>query len=158
MNMHEKINDGMIVEFLKNSFVCSFATLDENGCPSLANMLYLVDDDYTFYLFSKDGTEKCKNITKNDHIALSVVNANSYQTVQIKGTAEILYDYKIISNKLDILADKFKKIHNNIDVPPFFKLDSGEIVLITIRPHWGRFIDFLQYDKDMPYKNITFIS
>lgn len=87
--MYEKIKIDMTA-FLKEKFVMELATSVDNK-PTVAPMVYAVDDDLNFYFITYTYTLKAENLIVNPHCSF-VVWEFLRMSVQASGTASVVED------------------------------------------------------------------
>ncbi len=76
------------VALLKEPHVGHFVTLMPNGKPQITVVWVDVEDDGGYVLINTShGRQKMRNIARNPHVAVSVVDGqNAFRTVQVRGT------------------------------------------------------------------------
>ena len=123
----EEIRD-MVINFLYNQRKAVFSTLDEDGLPTTAMMLFAI------YVGTRSSSAKYANIQKNPIIALSVIEGASdpLKVVDIRGDAS-----EVPAEELsDTLA--FFKSKNPAKL---FVEGADDFTMIKITPHFMRYLD-----------------
>lgn len=79
------------LEFMRKHEVGTLSTIERTGMLSGAAVYYVVLDGYPYFI-TKETTKKVRNILGNQHVALTVFDAQSLETVQLAGFAELVTD------------------------------------------------------------------
>jgi len=135
-----------VFSFLSEQTIATLATISGDGKPHAASIYYSVDKDFTLYFFTKDNTQKHKNIEIDDHVAIVITDIHSVRTVQMEGEAEQVNDKKKMSGIIDNLALVARK--HTLYWPPIAKIRGGVFVVYKIKPTKLRYADFREPLKE----------
>ena len=122
-----------ILEYLRKKDYCVIATADKAGKPEAAVMVYVVDADFSFFLYTETETRKYKNIVVNNLVSLVIGGFNNDPTVQVDGTILELgqEESKSVIEFVNSLHSEWSKYFNN---------PSGR--WFSVKPYWLRYSDF----------------
>lgn len=136
MNVPQKIKDKAL-KFIKEQSVAVLATTSINGEPQAATMSFFIDDDFTFYFISMNGSKKLDNLKNNDKVAIVVGFGPQPMTVQGGGKAEIVNDVP------DELFQKIigKDLNADIAKWPIVKLAKNGFSTIIVRLSWMKWLN-----------------
>lgn len=134
--MYEKIKIDMTA-FLKEKFVMELATSVDNK-PTVAPMVYAVDDDLNFYFITYTYTLKAENLIVNPHCSF-VVWEFLRMSVQASGTASVVEDETKKAWVMESFADAATK--DPSFWAPIFRIKQGDYVIFKIKPNWMRVLD-----------------
>lgn len=86
-------NKQKLLRFLKSHNFMTVATYD--GKPWVANVYYVVDDDFNLYFLSEPASKHGRDLAKNSSVACSIADSNQKVTnqkigVQLQGSAKIV--------------------------------------------------------------------
>ncbi len=101
-----------IRDIIKNSQLCSLATIDETDSKAhIATAFFAFDDSLNFYILTEPETEHCQHLEENDSIALSIYDSrqdwtDDKQGLQVFGTAERIPDGEA-SEALNLYLNRF---------------------------------------------------
>lgn len=141
----------------------SVATVSALGEPSLATVYIFGHSDFTFYFGTRSTTQKCANILENPKVAVALSNAHTLETLQMRGTAELVTDSETVRGLLETLRATFAHekqtwmtsadaaahgiYHHDVSrwVPPVAQMNEGSYAFFKITPHWAR---YRRYDSD----------
>jgi general stress protein 26 len=97
MKTQEKIDgDGWrpsreeINQFIQDQVIGVISTLDETGAPASATVAFSVSLGGELIVGTKEDSEKSQNIDHNEHVAVTITNADTRHTLQVKGKARKL--------------------------------------------------------------------
>ena len=129
------------LKFLLERGVGILSTVDRTGNVHGATVYYTVHNDY-IYVLSKSGTRKAQNILAHNQVSLTVLDADTLQTLQLNGLAEVetnrtVKDY-IFNEMVKPRSHKGQEL-----LPPVVKLEAGTYVIIRIAPISSNFSDYL---------------
>ena len=129
------------LKFLLERGVGILSTVDRTGNVHGATVYYTVHNDY-IYVLSKSGTRKAQNILAHNQVSLTVSDADTLQTLQLNGLAEVetnrtVKDY-IFNEMVKPRSYKGQEL-----LPPVVKLEAGTYVIIRIAPISSNFSDYL---------------
>lgn len=119
-------------EFLLENEYAVVASSSAN-VPSAAVVMYIMDNDWNIYFFTRKNTTKHKNILQNLHIALVVGTGPESVTAQIVGVARELSE-----QESDAWMDEFL-IKREGYYATFLKLQGSDFVGYVVKPteiHW----------------------
>lgn len=130
--------------YLKSHAVSVLSTTSSEGEIHAAPIYYLVDPNLNFFFFSKSDTKKAKNLEKNNHAAITIVDPMLPITVQSRGTVEHVIDPQIYKGIFNTMLQEEAEEKNGLYwPPPISKIYSmGELLLYKYTPNWLRFADF----------------
>jgi nitroimidazol reductase NimA-like FMN-containing flavoprotein (pyridoxamine 5'-phosphate oxidase superfamily) len=145
-----------VLHFLRRQRVAVVATVSAKGKPFAAPVFYNVDNNFNFYFFTKDESQKYLNLKENNTVAITIFTESSPQTVQAQGLAQLVKNPKEIIN---VTAPLFKRAMDSSQWydPPIAKLKNGQLVVIKVKPTWLRFGDFrgvTGHPKSQPFQQI----
>lgn len=121
-----------IYDFLKNNPVAVVSTASKSGNPHGAVVYFYVDNNLDVYFVTKDQTHKFQNIKENNHVMLTVFDAQSQTVCQIEGATEIVSDQALADDVIGKILKITLKISREGE-PPLSKLD-GEYITLKIHP------------------------
>lgn len=129
------------INFLRGHDLGVLSTQDRTGNIHGAVVNYLIDQNNVIYILTKSGTSKGRNIFSSSKVALTVFEAEKYQTVQLRGDAEVETNQK---NKDGVHAKLTKPriIDGKSVSPPVTKLKEGEFMIIKIHPTEIKYHDY----------------
>ena len=113
--------------------------------PSAAVVMYIMDEDWNFYFFTRKNTTKHKNLSQNQHIALVVGTGPESTTAQIIGVAKELSE-----QEADEWMDEFL-VRREGYYATFLKLQGSDFVGYVVKPseiHWLK-IDAHEESEDI---------
>ncbi len=129
-----------ITEFLQARNRAVIATVDEEGQPSTSTIFYILTKRHELYFMTKSQTAKYKNIKKNYKVALTVVDNEKPQAVNVNGVAAEMVE---TSERDEILKQLIKLSYESLhDYAPIIKLHRGGFAVFKIVPHKAVFTDF----------------
>lgn len=116
------------IELLKKPVLAHVVTLMKDGLPQVTPVWVDTDGEYVL-VNTAEGRLKTRNVRRNPHVALSVVDAaDNYVTLQVQGKV-----VDIITAGADAHIDKMAKKYLGKDTYPFRR--SSEVRLILkIKP------------------------
>jgi len=79
--------DETVRKILSDAKVASLATIRPTGIPHIAPVSFVLFDHH-LYFTSKESSVKCRNILRNNHVALSIIG--SKEVVLVEGEASII--------------------------------------------------------------------
>lgn len=127
------------LKFIREHPECVLATVDRDGRPEAATVLFAIDDSFCFYFGTKKEYRKYRNLTNNDNAAVVVgVNGKDPRTVQAEGKI------KILTESADIEKAK-ETLRTNPAMVPFLELP---LVYMQLVPSWLRYLDETKGDID----------
>ena len=124
-----------ILEYLRKKDFCVLATATKYGKPEAAVMVFVIDANFSFFLYTETETRKYKNIMQNDLVSLVVGGFENDPTVQIDGII-----YEVTPEETKSVVDFVNSLHpewNKNFVSP-----SGK--WLALKPDWLRYSDFSQ--------------
>lgn len=132
----QEIKDKALI-FIREQHFAVLATASAKGEPQAATMSFFVDNEFTFYFISTNGSRKLENLKNNDTVAIVVGFGPHPMTIQGGGEAKIIKD---------VPDDLFQKIVGsvpNADITkwPITKLAKNGFSTIVIRPSWLEWLD-----------------
>lgn len=120
-------------EFLRGQTLCSIATIDAEGKPSIARVAFSVSEAGEFIIGTSEASRKAENIAANSAVALETTDENKRYTVQAEGLARA------------VEAEEFNEVYadehyNQLPASRPFKDQPGQVHFV-ITPTWLRFSD-----------------
>lgn len=91
--LHETILSAEALEFLNKHELGVVSTIERTGSLRGAAVYYIVKDGYVYFM-TKENTRKARNLVANEHIAFTVFDERSLETIQLAGVAEQVTDDK----------------------------------------------------------------
>ena len=126
------------LEFLKNKEVAVISTLSENNEPSVATILFSVDDDFNFYFITRRQTRKFKNLQINKTIAIVVGTELEPGTIQMQGEVQLLKGNEV-ENFIGEMS-KNKKDLLNLYSGPFLSISGIDFAIFKVKINWMRYL------------------
>ncbi len=117
-------NEMLVVHRLMNKIrLANLATVNSDGSPNLVPISFIFDGGQLYFTSTAHST-KCKNILRNNKVALSIIGENT--VVLIQGTARILgpLQIRLTPNLSQIFLKKYSRDRRI----------SYDSVLVRIRP------------------------
>ena len=91
--------------FLKEKHIAILSTFSKDGSVLLTPMWYLFDDDDRIILNSEVHTQKVKNIRRNPHASICIVEGTHY--VSIAGSIKLIDDQTRVLLDFEQLVDHY---------------------------------------------------
>ena len=129
------------LKFLLERGVGILSTVDRTGNVHGATVYYTVHNDY-IYVLSKSGTRKAQNILAHNQVSLTVSDADTLQTLQLNGLAEVETNRTVKDYIFNEMV-KPRSYKGQERLPPVVKLEAGTYVIIRIAPISSNFSDYL---------------
>lgn len=123
----------IVNDFLQTHHSGTLATADSAANPHAAVVYFTFNDDFTFSLITKTETQKYKNITENNNVALSVYDEKEQASVQVVGHVNVIDDKDEMQKVLN-KSFKYSAEVSHRELPPLEKLFAGEYVALRILP------------------------
>jgi nitroimidazol reductase NimA-like FMN-containing flavoprotein (pyridoxamine 5'-phosphate oxidase superfamily) len=114
-------------DFLLENEYAVIASSNKN-VPSAAVVMYIMDENWNIYFFTRKSTTKHKNLLENKHIALVVGTGPESITTQVTGTARELSEAEA-----DEWMDEFL-IKREGYYATFLKLQGSDFVGYVVKP------------------------
>ncbi|MBP9668759.1 MAG: pyridoxamine 5'-phosphate oxidase family protein [Candidatus Pacebacteria bacterium] len=158
----EDIKSTMVLFALKHPLGV-IATSSSANYPSASWVYVFAHDDFTFYIGTRTTTQKFHDIEENSAVSVALADAETLETLQLRGEAEAVADPIQVRQLLESLRETFAKERKgwmspadrdthglfNIDVsrwvPPVSQMREGTYVFYKITPAWAR---YRRYDAD----------
>ena len=146
---------GYIFDLLKSKNVCVLATQMKHGVH-MSVVHYSVDDSFTVYFATKDGTRKHAHLQNDDALQLIMFDTTKQVEVCVDGRASEVQDGMVrtkIVNELYKIASR-----ESNSAPPISKLYVGDYVAYAVRPTKITAASFLDYKggDSRIFKTLTF--
>lgn len=138
-NDYEISASGEILAFLQTHELGILSSIDRTGSVSGAAIYYTIYSNRPYFM-TKTGTHKASNILGNQHIALTVVDEQKLQTVQLQGVVEVETD-KLIKIEVSDRLIRARHYEKGDKLPPVMDL-RGDFVIFRIRPTNFSFADY----------------
>lgn len=129
------------IDFVNSHHTGVLATSSLAGEVFASTVYFVSKDDFTIYFATSHNTNKFKNIVLNKKVAFCVGTGPEYQSVQIRGNAEMVFE-KDQQEGLSLLESLYKdhpKEEWSINI--INKLKEGGFALIKITPTNIAFLD-----------------
>lgn len=124
------------LEFLRASKTAVVSTVSKDGKPQAATVLYLIDDDFTFYFVTRESSRKFENLKNNKNIAAVIGTIPAPETVQLDGVAELVNEgLSVFTEKLSMNTDL-----RDLYYGPFLNVIGLDIVVFKVKPNWLRYL------------------
>lgn len=133
-------------EFLREHDLGVLSTIDRTGNLDGAVVYYFVDDLDFIYILTKSGTAKGRNVYAHGRVALTIYEAETRQTLQLQGVAEVETDQTAKNNIFAQMTNPHL-YGGKIELPPVTKLHEGAFMVIRITPTRIRFHDYSQREN-----------
>ncbi len=131
------------LEFLRKNFTGTVATASLGADPFCSTVYFAVKDDFTIFFSTSHSTNKFKNITLNPKVAFSVGVGPEYQTLQLRGKAELLYEKE--QEEGLALLEEIQKTHplEQWPIKAISKLKEGGSAMVKVTPDFVTFLDMV---------------
>jgi len=128
-------------EFLRKHEVAVLSTINRTGNLHGATIYYFVDDGNRICIATKSSTQKARDIFTNQQVALTAYDADTIETVQLQGFAQIVTD---AAEKQKILKEivKPRDYKGKMLLPPVTTIHEESYVALRIIPTNARYIDY----------------
>lgn len=137
MGEHEQ----QTLEYLKEHRLGVVSTVDKSGAPHIASVFYVYDEDFTFYFFSREATQKFEDIIDNNKVAFVVSSEDPPATVQMTGVAEVVASGDQTSEIVARLAKRTEDFSKN-NWLPIMQMEGKGVRVVKITPNWLRYGNF----------------
>lgn len=125
--------------FLRAHELGVLSSLERTGSVSGAAIYYTIYGSRPYFM-TKTGTRKASNILGNQHVALTVVNEQKLQTVQLQGTVDAETD-KLVKKEISDRLIRARRYENGDKLPPVMNLAS-DFIVFRILPTKFSFADY----------------
>ncbi len=134
-----------LLHILQSHYLAAIATISEDGVPHTAAVYYMVDDDLSFYFFTKQETNKFIHISNNDIASLLVTDEDGLQSLSIEGSVINANDQQHVH----VVTEKFDKTlkQHRVTLSPLLEHDAGNFVLLRLTPTKIRWACFSEDSK-----------
>lgn len=132
--------------FLRAHHTAVLSTVTPDNDPHGTVIYYTVDDDFTFYILTKTGTRKYDNMVHNDHVMLTIFDADSQAVAQVVGLAAECGDSHAVDEVAGMLFDPARRAGSD-GLPPIVKLQAGPFTAFQIHPVQIRMANYGQPDS-----------
>ena len=135
--MFTKISKEDILLFLRSVAIMSIAAVDEDK-PISSVVVFVVDNDLSFYFFTKKETYKAKALLKNPKISLSVWE-NNRMLVQASGNTREVES----GSEFNEVLGRIKKAPEHLKNFwwPILSINKGEFIVFKVSTEWLRVLD-----------------
>lgn len=127
------------LDFLRTHELGVLSSLERTGSVTGAAIYYTIYGSRPYFM-TKTATQKASNILGNQHIALTVVDEQKLQTVQLQGIVEAETD-KLIKIEVSDRLIRARHYEKGDRLPPVMDL-GGDFVIFRIRPTKFNFADY----------------
>lgn len=121
--------------------LATFSTVDRDNNANGAVVYYYPAPEGYIYILTKGETQKAHDALHNPHIALTIHDTETLQTLQLQGDSAIESD-----------ADKKHEVYTKLvheheygkdkSMPPVTKLKHGAFMVLRISPTQAKFRDY----------------
>lgn len=129
------------LKFIRSRELAVLSSIDRTGNLYGTPVYYVVDQDNRFYIITKEGTTKARNITGNSQVALTIFDETKAKTINIQGDAEYVSNQKIIGHVFNEIV-KPRNYDGNVKLPPVAYLKEGDFKVICISPTSAKYADY----------------
>lgn len=131
-------------EFLRKHEVAVLSTINRTGNLHGATVYYFVDSGNRICITTKSSTQKARDIFANQQVALTAYDADTIETVQLQGFAEIVTD---AADKQAIFKELIKprNYKGKMHLPPVTAIHEESYVALRIIPTVARYIDYKKH-------------
>ena len=128
--MSDTVSKEEFVEYITANPVATLGTINEDGTP-LGTIVYITSvNTEKLYFVTKGETLKYKNIQKNNHVSVTIMNTDDNSTLQAGGVAKTIEDGETISA---VMADMARIYGEGADyLPPIAKIRAGVYQVVEI--------------------------
>lgn len=133
--------------FLKQQFIAVISTISPEITPESANVMYVMDDDWTIYIFTHRDSRKVANIKVNPKVALVVGTTLVAHTAQIEGTAQVIEEEQPEAQEI---TRKFQE-NKSVGLDPIFGPFKDNHLILKIHIDWFRWLYFEQMTNKEVY-------
>jgi general stress protein 26 len=109
------------------------STVSKEGEPHASVVSFVTDKDDNYYFVTKTDTQKTKNITYKNKVALTIHHSHSLKILQVQGVANIELNSDITKMLIGAITEP-KTYKEGVKFPPITKLDAGDYVVFKITP------------------------
>lgn len=127
------------ISFLRNHELGILSSTERSGSVSGAAVYYTVYGECPYFM-TRTATRKAWNILGNQHVALTIVDEQARQTLQLQGVVETEKD-ELAKAEVAQKIIRARAYRDGNHLPPIMKLD-GEFVTFRIRPTRFNFTDY----------------
>lgn len=120
-------------EFMRNYPVGILSSVSPDGDPHGVVIYYTFDEDFNVYFLTRDGTRKCENIARNNHVMLTAVDAKTQTSLQITATCKPVTDARKIKQLLEEIIGISLKTSGG-RMPPVSKIKVDSLIAIKLIP------------------------
>src|SRR3989344_414348 len=138
------------LSYLGGQKAAVLSTHASDGTIDAAAVYFIIDEQLNFYFTTKVGTRKYQNMTTNPNVTLTIPNAETLQTIELKGKASLVTSPKEITDHTVSLINK-NKFEGAPWAQPVAKLHAGQYVIMKITPTWLRYGIFLNEEPKGEY-------
>lgn len=128
-------------EFLRKHEVAVLSTINRTGNLHGATIYYFVDEGNRICIATKSSTQKARDIFANQQVAVTAYDADTIETVQLQGFAQIVTE---AAEKQRILKEivKPRNYKGKMLLPPVTTIHEESYVALRIIPTTARYIDY----------------
>ncbi|HSX07392.1 MAG TPA: pyridoxamine 5'-phosphate oxidase family protein [Candidatus Saccharimonadales bacterium] len=133
------------LDFLRTRDIGVLSTVDRSGGVHGAAVYYAIEDG-ALYMITKGGTQKAHDTLAHHQVAFTVFDAQTAQTVQLQGVAEIVADQE----RKDRIFAQIVTPHpyaSGTQLPPVAALHEGAYIIFAVRPTNIRFTDYAKRNQ-----------
>lgn len=130
-----------VKDFVLSKDTCVLSTMNAQNGVNAAIVHYIYGADNSFYIVTKNRTQKAQNITKNPLVALTIFDVDTRRTVQMEGRASVVSDEQSIKEMTGKIL-RPRRYGNESAWPPITLLIAGDYVVIHVVPTSMKFLDY----------------
>ena len=136
-----------VEQFTQKDPTFTLSTCSPDGQPHSAILYFALDDELNICFFTKQETQKSKNMEENPKVALLLQNVAEQQALQMEGVVRKLTDSTEAHATFDLLM---KALSGTTDwPPPAGKIDAGDVLIYKVEVKWARLGHFKGHDRDV---------
>lgn len=133
----EKIK-GEAIKFIQKKKLAVISTVNEEGKPESATILYFFDNDFNLFFITRNDTRKAKNIEHNSNVAIVIGTELGPSTMQMSGTAEKIIERQKQTEFLENLTKDV--VLQALYYGPFLNIMGVNFSLYKVKITWARWL------------------
>ncbi len=131
-----------VLDFIAGNPVGVISTVSIEGKPWGSPVYVIADELLHFYFVTRSSTAKYENLKNNPTVALTVVNSDSQQAVQLSGEVTEIPHGEHKHRLLQRIMQAHPDGAGEGWLPPVAKLESGTYAMCQVTPRHLQFVDF----------------
>jgi general stress protein 26 len=133
--------DKAALEFLRKHEIAVLSTINRTGNLHGATIYYYIDNGNRICLATKTSTQKARDIFANQQVALTAYDADTIETVQMQGFAQVVTDPAEQQEIFEQII-KPRDYQGEMRLPPVTTLHDESYVALRIIPTTARYTDY----------------